>query len=491
MLNSGNIYRTKNGTIITPYTQHQCRDLEYNTSIYDKVYHKTHEMTGFYLGNYKDDASAFITHYLPEDYLASHFRNYTINNVYQTKALDMDVPFSLNDEIHLREIQGYVSNEIIQSTKKFNEWFINLQTGAGKTVLGAYLSAKFGKKTMIVCFMKDILAQWRKTYEEKTTIDPDRVFEIHSGKWLEDIYINGNGDPDHDIYLISPALITSYLNRNPWWKFSEIINDLGIGLMVFDEGHRNMSAIVKVNALTNVKYTLYLSADYAQGDYLKEKLFYQIFQKTKIIKPNNEAAKSLKHTKVIVVDYNSNPSVTESTMIYNRYGFSAEFYMDYQIKKRKIFSILDNIMSMIKSARKNEWKTLILLEHIKHVDIIYEHLFENNTDQSIIIGKYHSKMSQDDKTTTLEFANVIISTYKSFGTGMDIDSIKYVISLNQCNKITANQAAGRSRALPDGSDSIYFMVTDNGFIYCKKKTKTVLGYLSDQKLKEPPFIYHM
>lgn len=487
----GDIYRTKNGTIITPYKHYQCRDLEYSTSIYDKVYHRSHEMTGFYLENYKDNKSAFITHYLPEDYLASHFRNYNIHIVNQTRALDVKTPFKLLDNIHLREVQGNVCNEVIQSTKKFNEWFINLQTGAGKTVLGAHLSSYFGKKTMVICFMKDILNQWKNTYQEKTNIDPDRIIEINSGKWLENIYIEANEDDDHDIYLISPSLITSYLNKNPWWKFSQIINDLGIGLIIFDEGHRNMSAMVKINALTNVKYTLYLSADYAQGDYQKEKMFYKIFQKTKIIKPEGEVAKSIKHTKVIVVDYNSKPSVTETTSIYNRYGFSAEFYMDYQIKKGKIFDVLDEIMNIIKKARKKEWKTLILLEHIKHVESIYSHLIENNTDQSIIIGKYHSKMNDNDKITTLEFANVIISTYKSFGTGMDIDSIKYVISLNQCNKITANQAAGRSRALPDGSDSIYFIITDNGFKYCKQKTKVVLEYLSDQKLKEPPFAYHM
>ena len=39
------IYRTKNGTIITPYRKYQCRDLEHQTSIYDKVYHKSNEMT--------------------------------------------------------------------------------------------------------------------------------------------------------------------------------------------------------------------------------------------------------------------------------------------------------------------------------------------------------------------------------------------------------------------------------------------------------------
>ena len=485
------IYRTKNGTIITPYRKYQCRDLEHTTSIYDKVYHKSKEMTGFFVNNYKPGQDAFITHYLPEDYLASYFRNYEIHEMHQTRAFRIGEEFELCSNVTLRDIQGKAANEVISSRKKYNEWFINLQQGIGKTLLGAYLSARLKKKTMIICFMKDILKHWKETYLEKTTINPNRIKEINDGKWLEKIYMNGDGDPDHDIYLVSPNLITSYLNNHPWTQFSEIINDLGIGLIIYDEGHRNMSAMVKINALTNVKYTIYMSGDFAQGDYLKEKLFYRIFQNTKIIKPDEEVIRSLMHTKVIVVDYNSKPSVTESTMIYNKYGFSAEFYMDYQLKKGKLIKVVDEIMKLISKSRKPEYKTLILLEHIRHVDAIYNHLCEANTDNSLIIGRYHSKMDMTERENTLEFANVIISTYKSFGTGMDIEDIKYVVSLNQCNKITANQAAGRSRALPDGSDSIYFMITDNGFKYCKQKTKMVLGYLSEQKLKEPPFVYHM
>lgn len=485
------IYRTKNGTIITPYRKYQCRDLEHQTSIYDKVYHKSNEMTGFFVPNYKDDMSAFVTYYLSEDYIASHFRNYELYKADKTTSLPLSYRFKLNKDICLTEVQGRVSNEIIQSQKKFSEWFINLQTGAGKTVLGTYLSSYFNCKTLIICFMTDILEQWHKTYLEKTNISPDKIMRIPNSKWLERVYYNCGDTDEHDVYLISPSLITSYLNNNPWWMFSKIINDLGIGTLIFDEGHRNMSAMVKVNALTNVKNTLYLSADYAQGDYIKEKMFYNIFTNTKIIKPDEEIAKTLKHTKVIVVDYNSKPTITESTSIYNKYGFSAEFYMDYQINKKKIFNVLDTIIDMINRVKKPEWKTLILVEHIKHVDIIYDHLIEAFGSTNLIVGRYHSGVSPEDKETTKEFADIIISTYKSFGTGMDINSIKYVISLNQCNKVTANQAAGRSRALPDGSDSIYFMVTDTGFKYCKQKTKVVLGYLVEQKLKEPPFVYHL
>lgn len=488
-----NIYQSKNGTIIYPYRRKQCKDLEYHTSIYDKVYHKSKEMTGFYVDQFREDNGAFVTHYLPESYLKSYFPEYSLIKTRETSAPDINKEnqFRLWDTITLSEVQGQISTEVIGGMKSTKEWFINLQTGAGKTVLGTYLSSYFNKKTLIVCFMKDILAQWRETYFNMTNINHDRVMEINSLKFLDNIYFNQEGDPNHDIYLISPSLITMYLNKNPWERFTDVIDQLGIGTIIYDEGHRNMSAMVKINALTNIKYTLYLSADYAQGDYIKEKLYYNIFKKTKIIKPEEEIAKSLKHTKVIVVDYNSKPSVNESTMIYNRYGFSAEYYMDYQLKKGKIFEVLDYIMNLIKINRRPEWKTLILLEHIDHVDQIYNHLVDNNTDTSILIGRYHSKVSPEDRANTLENANIIVSTYKSFGTGMDADKIKYVISLNQCNKITANQAAGRSRALPDGTDSIYFMIMDNGFKYCKQKTKTVLAYLSEQKLKEPPFVYHL
>ena len=247
------IYRTKNGTIITPYRKYQCRDLEYQTSIYDKVYHKSNEMTGFFVPNYKDDMSAFVTYYLPEDYIASHFRNYEFYKADKTQSLPLSYRFKLNKDICLTEVQGRVSNEIIQSQKKFSEWFINLQTGAGKTVLGTYLSSYFNCKTLIICFMTDILEQWHKTYLEKTNISPDKIMRIPNSKWLEKVYYNCGDIDEHDVYLISPSLITSYLNNNPWWMFSKIINDLGIGTLIFDEGHRNMSAMVKVNALTNVK----------------------------------------------------------------------------------------------------------------------------------------------------------------------------------------------------------------------------------------------
>lgn len=490
MVYRGTIYQSKNGTIITPYRKYQAKTLEHNTSIYDKVYHKSKETTGFYIDNYKSN-TAFITHNMSTEILQSFFPNYKCEQLPIIPPKNIEFDFELNEDIKLKEIQGQMATQITQSKQYANEWFVNMQTGTGKTVLGVYMSALFHYKTMIVCFMTEILKQWKRTYDQKTSIDTDRILQITSSNQLERIRAGEFDINQYDIYLISPALVTSYLNRYDYADFTTIMTNLGIGTLVFDEAHRNMGAMIKINALSNVKYTIYLSADYGQGDYRKEEMYFKIFKNAIILKPDEDTAKSMKYTKTIVVDYDSLPSVNETAMIYNRYGFSAENYMAYQLKKKEIYRVIDHIMKLIIANRKSDYKTLILLNNIEHVDVIYQYLKSTITDPSLLIGRYHSKVPDEERDATLDYANVIISTYKSFGTGMDINDIKYVIGLNQSNKVEDNQAAGRARPLSDGSDAIYFIVTDIGFSYCKNKLRTRLIYLSDTKNNVPPFVYHM
>ena len=67
---------------------------------------------------------------------------------------------------------------------------------------------------------------------------------------------------------------------------------------------------------------------------------------------------------------------------------------------------------------------------------------------------------EQDMNYCLEYGDMIVSTYQSFSVGIDVSLIKYVISCSICTKIDDNQASGRSRPLPDGSDAFYFMLSD-------------------------------
>lgn len=473
----GEIIKSKNGTIISPYKKHQCRTLENVTSIYDKVYHKRNEITGFYVDNY-NGLPAFITHNQSPEMLTFNFGDYLIRNMRTTRSKKQSQFFKLNEDIVLRDMQGEISESILLDDY-YKEFFVNAQTGSGKTVLGVYITSVLQCKTMILCFSTEILNQWKSTFINKTNKDPDKIMIISSSEILDKVYEEPETYDDYDIYLSTPGIITSYLKRTDYSRLERIMNGFGIGLLIFDESHRNMSNIVKINALSNVDKTIYMSADYAQGDRKKEKLYYQIFNKCKIITPSEDVSKTMKYTKIINITYDSHPSTAESMAIYNRYGYSADNYMRYQIRKGIIFKVLDFIMSAI----QDEHRALILVTQIAHVDEITMYL-KGVWKDKFTFGRYHSKVPAEEKEFAKNEANVIVSTYKSFSTGIDVDDIRYVVGLNQSNKVEDNQAAGRSRPLKDGKDAIYFIVTDNGFPYCKKKLKQRLKYLNKTKIKD-------
>lgn len=486
----GTITVTKNGTIIYPYKRGQSRSLEKATGRYDAVYHSWVETTGFRIPNYRG-SPAFITHNMVKSELRQFMDTYEYEVMPVTRALPIGQEFTLSPRITLREYQGDIAAEIITSANTTREWFVNLQTGFGKTMLGVYLASVFKKKTMIVCFLSEILKQWKESFSGNTNIDTSRILRIDSGKILDKIYHN-DFDPDaYDIYLISPSLITNYINTRDASYITDIMNHLGIGFLIYDEGHHNMGLIIKLNALSNVKYTLYLSADFAQGDSRKEDQWLKIFRNAKVIRPDKKYEPDMKYTQVIIVDYDSHPTQLEHDSAFTKYGYSADFYMRYQMQKGRIKEVIAHLVQLIEKARKPDQKALILFTNIAAVDEMTEYLRDHIKSNSLIFGRYHSAMSDYERTETREFANVIISTYSSFGTGMDEDNIKYVIGTNQSNKVEDNQAAGRSRPLKDGSKSIYFIVTDTAFPYCRKKLKTRLAYLQTTKMSTTPTVYHM
>jgi hypothetical protein len=66
----------------------------------------------------------------------------------------------------------------------------------------------------------------------------------------------------------------------------------------------------------------------------------------------------------------------------------------------------------------------------KQIDKENEYKFFNSEEKytDFKIARFHSKVDIDEKEFAITDANIIIATYQSFGTGMDVENIKYVIS---------------------------------------------------------------
>lgn len=481
----GTIYRSKLGCRILPYKKRQSRAIEYGTAIYDKVYHKWNEYTGFCLPF--NGKMAFMTYDRDYSDLAKMFPNYTIEKMPLIKNRSLSYPIHVLNVKKFWEAQTEIIGKI-ESSKSFeNAWFINLQTGQGKTFLGVYLSTVFNTKTWILCFSDDILIQWYDEYCARTDIVPDRILRV-TGSIIDKLLAGEINADDYDIFMCTPTLLDRFgSRRSDYSRINDLFELCGIGLLIYDEAHRNVSNIVKLNAIMNIRYQLYLSADFGQGSYDKELMYKEIFRNVPVLTPSKQLQTSLKYTKLVVVNFNTYPNEIEQQEPFNKYGYSAELYMKYQFKKGTIIEAIKYTIDIILKSNDNH-RALILFTNIDHVEAMYNILLQEYPN--INIGRFHGGVGQEEKMHVKNNAKIIVATYGSFSTGLDAKDIKYVLSTNQCNKVMDNQSAGRARPLSDGSDAMYFMFVDNGFSYCKKKLKIRLAYLTETKAKnDAPYTF--
>lgn len=478
----GTIYISNTGTVVTPYENGQCKKLENDVSIWNDVYFRRDPVIGFQVvSNIDNDIQSFVTCKNSATYIQGLFPDYNISYMEQIIPKKLSQKFRLNEDIALTDIQSNTINDILKYIK-YHEWFVNLQTALGKTLMSVYLSSILNVKSMIMCYSTEILLQWIQTIKEKSNFDTSKLILLDSSKLIQNIYTEKFDSNEYDIFMATPKLIVSYCEKYGYDHLNPVFEKMGIGLKVFDEAHRNISNMIKINGFANVDKTLYLSADFGQANKDKEKLYYKMMFGVPVFKPSDEVMSTLKYTQAIVVEYNTDPNINEVASVYSRFGFSSINYMKYQFNKGIVYDVLDYVLENIFNTNTHNYKTLILLNLIDHVDTLTEVLIEKYGDCKRI-GKFHSEINHEEKEETKTISDIIISTYKSFGTGLNVADIKYVISIDQCDKISDNQAAGRARPLSDGSDAFYFMLADRGFKYSGRKLKDRLNYLKMTKIK--------
>ena len=176
----GTIYRSKIGCRITPYKKRQCISIERGTALYDKVYHKWIDYIGFCLP-YKGEIS-YMTYCREYSDLAKMFPTYEIKDMPIVKSEKFKNPIQLKNVDKFWEAQTEIIGQIESSIKKENAWFINLQTGQGKTLLTTYLSTILGLKTWILCFSDEILLR----------VQPVRFFRKIAGMSHAGIFIGSH-----------------------------------------------------------------------------------------------------------------------------------------------------------------------------------------------------------------------------------------------------------------------------------------------------------
>ena len=126
--------------------------------------------------------------------------------------------------------------------------------------------------------------------------------------------------------------------------------------------------------------------------------------------------------------------------------------------------------------------TVGMLENINTItEIIKSQYPEYIEDKKIM--PIHSKQTEEENERAKKEGDIIISTIKSAGTGLDIHKLRAIINLDPfSSKVTAKQLMGRLREYSPDKYSFLFDLIDMGFKSCvkqyekKKKVFETLAY---------------
>lgn len=478
---------TTTGMYIYPYSPSKMGMILNARSIWINGAHTRSPVTAYIMQDKQREVKTLVTYKCHPKWLKEQIPELDITYLPHNHIEPIQTPFTLKENVIPNEVQAGATSIVMEYNMK--DAFFNIPTGVGKTLLASYLISLLNVKAWAMCYRTIVLQQWKKTMETMTTFDTSRLKIISTGKDLMKMATGEWKYDDYDIYVSTPMLLTKFAHDHGLELLNDVFDQCGIGVKFFDEAHRNVGNICKINALTNVDRTYYLSADFNQADPNKAKLYYKMFGSIPVIKPSKDVTNDLKYTYGVIVKYNTHPSFNEIESCFQKYGFSSFLYMEYQINKEPFYDALDGVLSDIISSKEcRRYKILILCNLIEHTDILFDWVKDFFThrcrEDCPHVVRYHSEVPTDERIDALEHGEVIVSTYQSMGVGVDIKMIRHVLSLAPVNPIEDNQAAGRARALPDGESCFYYIFQDDGFRYTQERIPGRMAYLLDQKIKK-------
>jgi len=480
---------TTTGMMIRPFKPSKAGMILRARSVWMPAAHKPVPITAYTMKDGDESTTkCLVTYRCHKEWLKQTIPDIVITDMPKNHVDKIETAMALNADVMPNDIQFAATQAVLDNN--FKTCFFNIPTGVGKTLLAVYLMSILKVKSWIMCYRTIVLDQWVKTMREKTTMDMDRVKIINSSKDLLKMASGEFPFDDYDVYLSTPMILTKFAEKHGLDLLNEVYNNCGIGVKFFDEAHYNIGNITKINGLTNIERTYYLSADFGPCEPTRQKLYLKMFANVPVIRPREELAKSMQFTNAIVVRYNTHPSLNSIEGTFTKFGFNHNKYMEYQLTQDAFYHAFTSVLDTIQKTNSDrKYKTLFLCTLIDHVDYFKEWLenyYRENVpeDQRPKVVRYHSQMPEDERDDALENGQVIVSTYQSMGVGVDLQMIRYVVALSPVNSIEDNQAAGRARALPDGEDCFYFMFVDDGFSYVKEKLPYRLSYLEKQKVKK-------
>lgn len=315
---------------------------------------------------------------------------------------------------------------------------------------------------MIIVDTLDLASQWKREFLNHTDLTDDKVIILSGQESIDKELKNQKGYIYIAIHRTLGNMLTNDMN-----SVNTLMNKLGIGIRVFDESHVEFNNICRINSLSNVNYTIYLTATPSRSNFNDNSLYAKIFKQIPYFN-GKELADEKYHT-VILYKWNSKPGLDDRIAVRTKYGFSQAKWANY-IQEDGYESFLETVSDLFTrfSLLTRGKKVAIMLptiDLIKKLKADLEYLYPK-----IEIGTFIGEISKTKRLAELE-KQFILTNDKIFDKGIDVKDLEILINFVPIGSLVkTEQIIGRLRNRENYS-SILIDITDTGFDECVRQSK--------------------
>lgn len=338
---------------------------------------------------------------------------------------------------------------------------LNLLMGLGKSYCVAKTVSDLQIKSIIITPSENIKEQWiYKTFKDMFNYRPKHMCNIAGSNVIESI-MEDLIDP-FDVYFVNHQTLQSYSSTNGGYALHKFFKKLKVGIKVYDESHLQFKNILMTDFYSNTAKTIYLSATFDRSDKTESACFKKAFKSVINFGENESFEQIEKHVIYHVVNINSHITPKDRKIVIGYGGMTGASFGRYAILVDPNKTMYNTILRILNIVKNVEGRIVIFIPLIDAVEEVAKYL---KKDQDKSVGTFHSKVSKDEKESTLKKKDIIISTIGSLGTGQDIDGLRVVINCEPvASKVISKQVFGRIRPYKDTEgkkkDTYFFDIVD-------------------------------
>lgn len=448
------VYPTK--IVIDNYVEGSVPKLERSLSVFDKTIYQ-YTFSGYFVD---EDTNQII---IPGGYRLQKLMELFPRDQFIDKRLEVnpyrEVSFSLRFPPR-DDLQKDAINFLqINSKQKF----LCLPTGKGKTYCSIHYVFKSKKTPMVFVDQENLLEQWKDSILNFTTVKEEEIFIIKGKDSINKLLkMTKKEVSKYKWFITIHRTISKFLDED-FLNMEKLFNHLGIGVKLYDEAHVEMKNIVYVDSLTNTE-SVYITATPKRSDPIENYVYGNIFHEV----PKHIVVDDERYHNVIIVKYNSNPSLEDQENMINRYGFDANKWSKYILQDGKFENFYSMILKLINDVNGSRTKKLALLFHTMEGNgLLHESLVEDLPDMSI--GRYDSSIKNKATKESQVDKDLFVTTDKTFGKAIDVKDLSVLINTVPFgSEVMSEQMLGRLRRL-NGKEVYYIDCIDVGFERCRKQ----------------------